>query len=65
MVHCTLPAGRVTRAVQHPFLALCIPLDVAFQFRATGPAPLEMVIATMPPWPGEAEAVFVDGPWTA
>ena len=26
--------------------------------------PLEVVITTMPPWPGEGEAIDVDGPWT-
>ena len=34
----------------------------AFQFRASGARPLELVIATMPPWPGDDEAVPVDRP---
>src|SRR5947209_1925632 len=32
--------------------AVTIPLGADFQFRATGEAPLQIVIATMPPWPG-------------
>jgi mannose-6-phosphate isomerase-like protein (cupin superfamily) len=107
MVHCTLPPGQVTQAVQHrtveevwfcvagsgqvwrraasspsppsaeaqrvaqldevvdvePGVALSIPLGVAFQFRASGARALEVVIATMPPWPGDTEAVAVDGLW--
>ena len=44
-------------------VALSIPVGTAFQFRATGNAPLRLVIVTMPPWPGEAEAVLVEGVW--
>jgi mannose-6-phosphate isomerase-like protein (cupin superfamily) len=42
-----------------------IPVGTAFQFRATGPSPLEAVAVTMPPWPGPGEAAFADseGPW--
>jgi mannose-6-phosphate isomerase-like protein (cupin superfamily) len=43
-----------------PGVALTIPLGVSFQFRTVGAAPLELVIATLPPWPGEDEAVAVD-----
>ena len=46
-------------------VALNIPLGVAFQFRALGSEPLELVIVTMPPWPGEGEAVRIDGRWQA
>ena len=48
-----------------PGLALTIPLGAHFQFRATGPEPLTFVIATSPPWPGDDEAVPVDGPWVS
>ena len=40
-----------------------IPLDVSFQFRTTGSEPLEIVITSMPPWPGADEAIIVDGVW--
>src|SRR6185503_11513778 len=94
MVHCRLPAGRVTQAVQHrtvdevwycvggagqlwrglaggasdvvdlmPGVAVSIPLGAQFQFRADDGGPLEMVIATMPAWPGMDEAIAVTGAW--
>ena len=96
MVHCRLPAGRVTQAVQHrtvdevwycvrgtgqvwrgateglsevvdlaPGVAVSIPLGAQFQFRAGAADPLEVVITTLPPWPGADEAFAVDGPWKA
>jgi mannose-6-phosphate isomerase-like protein (cupin superfamily) len=95
MVHCSLPPGRVTRAVRHrsveevwlclggrgqlwrrgaqaedvvdlePGVAVSIPLGSDFQFRADAAATLELVITTIPPWPGEDEAVPVDGKWQA
>jgi len=40
-----------------------IPIGTAFQFRATGLEPLELLITTMPPWPGPDEAVAVPGAW--
>jgi len=46
-----------------PGVALTIPLGTRFQFRATGQEPLRAVAVTMPPWPGDSEAVAVDGPW--
>jgi len=97
MVHCTLPPGQVTQAMQHRTVeevwwctagtgqlwrcdlatateevveleagvAVSIPLGTAFQFRARGAQPLELVMTTMPPWPGPAEAVPVAGAWPA
>ena len=46
-----------------PGVALTIPLGTRFQFRARGAEPLEIVGVTMPPWPGDDEAVEVPGPW--
>lgn len=43
--------------------ALSIPARAHFQFRNTGGGPLCFVIATMPPWPGDAEAVRVADHW--
>jgi mannose-6-phosphate isomerase-like protein (cupin superfamily) len=45
-------------------VALTIPVGTSFQFQNTGRVPLEAVGVTMPPWPGDGEAVTVDGPWT-
>jgi mannose-6-phosphate isomerase-like protein (cupin superfamily) len=44
-------------------VCLTIPLGTAFQFRAIGEEPLVAVAVTMPPWPGEGEAVAVAGAW--
>jgi mannose-6-phosphate isomerase-like protein (cupin superfamily) len=48
-----------------PEVALTIPLGTRFQLRNDGAEPLRAVAITMPPWPGEEEAVFVEGPWLA
>ena len=93
MVHCTLPAGATSRAVEHstveelwyvlsgtgevwrkhgdheqvvaavPGTALTIPLGTRFQFRNPGTEPLALIIVTMPPWPGAAEAARVYDHW--
>ena len=95
MVHVSLSAGAVSRAVYHRTveeLWYCvggvgrlwrsdggedsvidlsagvganIPLGVRFQFRNDGRDTLEIVIATVPAWPGEDEAVACDGEWEA
>lgn len=46
-----------------PGVCLTIPLGTQFQFRSLGDAPLAAVGVTMPPWPGEGEAIVVRGPW--
>ncbi len=46
-----------------PGVCLSIPLGTHFQFRASSDGPVAAVAVTMPPWPGEEEAVFVTGPW--
>jgi mannose-6-phosphate isomerase-like protein (cupin superfamily) len=48
-----------------PGVCLTIPLGTRFQLRCIGPDPLAAIGVTMPPWPGEGEAVLVDGPWRA
>ncbi|GAA0576651.1 hypothetical protein GCM10010172_71820 [Paractinoplanes ferrugineus] len=58
-------ADGVTETVElRPGVCLTIPLGTHFQFRALG-APLEVVAATVPPWPVSSpdEATVVDGPW--
>ena len=44
-------------------VCLTIPLGTRFQFRSTGTEPLCAVGVTMPPWPGDGEAMLVDGKW--
>ena len=46
-----------------PGVSLTIPTGTHFQFRCDGQEPLNAIGATMPPWPGEDEAFFVDGAW--
>ena len=43
--------------------AISIPVGTHFQFRTTGSEPLQFVMCTMPPWPGEEEAVRVADYW--
>jgi mannose-6-phosphate isomerase-like protein (cupin superfamily) len=46
-----------------PGVSLTIPTGTHFQFRCDGEEPLDAIGATMPPWPGEGEAFFVEGTW--
>jgi mannose-6-phosphate isomerase-like protein (cupin superfamily) len=48
-----------------PGICLTIPLGTHFQFRASAEQAVAAVAVTMPPWPGEGEAVSVVGPWKA
>jgi mannose-6-phosphate isomerase-like protein (cupin superfamily) len=40
-----------------------IPVGTTFQLRSLGPEPLAAIGITMPPWPGDGEAVRSAGPW--
>lgn len=44
---------------------ITIPKGTHFQFRSLSDEPLSAVGVTMPPWPGEHEAIPVPGPWSA
>ena len=55
--------GQEEIAELGPGVSLTIPTGTHFQFRSDGPEPLNALGATMPPWPGEGEAFFVDGTW--
>lgn len=46
-----------------PGISISIPFGTAFQFRAAPDAALQVIGVTMPPWPGEQEAVPASGPW--
>jgi mannose-6-phosphate isomerase-like protein (cupin superfamily) len=56
-------AEEIVEAV--PGVSLSIPLGTHFQLRNDGDEPLAAVAVTMPPWPGEDEAYFVEGEWAA
>ena len=44
-------------------VSIDIPVGTAFQYRCTGAASLVCTVIAMPPWPGDDEALVVDGPW--
>ena len=48
-----------------PGASMMIPVGTAFQFRADPHAPLTILGTTMPPWPGDDEALPAEGPWEA
>jgi mannose-6-phosphate isomerase-like protein (cupin superfamily) len=47
-----------------PGVCMTIPCGTGFQVRAGEREPLVVVAVTMPPWPNDAEAVRIEGPWT-
>ncbi len=55
--------GREDIATVEPGMSITIPVGTRFQFRCDGAESLTAVGVTMPPWPGEAEAYAVPGPW--
>jgi mannose-6-phosphate isomerase-like protein (cupin superfamily) len=57
------PDGREVTVEVEAGVSIDIEAGTAFQFRTTGDEPLRAVGATMPPWPGDDEAIRVDGPW--
>jgi mannose-6-phosphate isomerase-like protein (cupin superfamily) len=48
-----------------PGTCLSIPTGAHFQFRNTGDEPFEVIMATLPPWPGMDEAARVADHWPA
>ena len=44
-------------------ICLTIPVGTHFQFRSFGDQALAAIGVTMPPWPGNDEAVLVQGEW--
>jgi len=57
--------GREDIVALEPGVSVTIPVGTHFQFQASGDTALEAVGVTMPPWPGDAEAVPVPGKWKA
>jgi len=57
--------GREEIVALAPGVCLTIPLGTHFQFRGTAGQAVSAVAITVPPWPGEGEAVLVSGPWPA
>ena len=46
-----------------PGVCVTIPVGTQFQFRASASQSVAAVAITMPPWPGESEAIVVQGHW--
>ena len=44
-------------------VSIDIPVGTAFQYRCTGPDALQFLCISMPRWPGDHEATFIEGPW--
>ena len=57
--------GQAAVVDVYPGVCITIPLGTHFQFRSLGDQPLAAVAVTMPPWPGDGEAVVVTGAWDA
>ena len=55
--------GQAAVVDAYPGVSLTIPLGTQFQFRSFGDKPLAAIAVTMPPWPGEGEAIIVNGEW--
>jgi mannose-6-phosphate isomerase-like protein (cupin superfamily) len=56
---------REETSALEPGVCLTIPLGTHFQFRASSTEAVSAVGITIPPWPGDGEAVAVVGPWSA
>ncbi len=46
-----------------PGAAIDIPVGTKFQYRNISEEPLKFICVTMPQWPGDSEATFVEGVW--
>jgi mannose-6-phosphate isomerase-like protein (cupin superfamily) len=56
-------AEREETVALMPGVCLTIPLGTHFQFRAAPDEAVSVVGVTMPPWPGDDEAIPVTGQW--
>lgn len=55
--------GTEQLAVLESGISIDIPAGTAFQYRCIGGEPLRFLCVAMPPWPGDEEVSFIDGPW--
>ncbi|MCC6792406.1 MAG: cupin domain-containing protein [Thermomicrobiales bacterium] len=44
-------------------MSITIPVGTHFQFRTRGSVPFQFIMCTIPPWPGDGEAVRVADRW--
>jgi mannose-6-phosphate isomerase-like protein (cupin superfamily) len=47
-----------------PGVSVDIPVGTAFQYRNVGDEPLTFICISMPSWPGDHEALHLEGIWT-
>ena len=57
------PEGNESVTELQPGVSVDIPVGTAFQYRCRGSVPLTFICTALPPWPGDEEAVIVEGPW--
>ncbi len=70
--YCLSGRGEIWRATgdyeevveTRPETSISIPVGTHFQFRNVGDEALTFAITTMPPWPGDSEAIRVADYWT-
>lgn len=55
--------GRTEVTALNAGSCVTVPHGTVFQFRSLGPEVLTAVAVTMPPWPGDGEAVRAEGAW--
>jgi mannose-6-phosphate isomerase-like protein (cupin superfamily) len=55
--------GQATIVDVYAGVCLTLPLGTHFQFRSFGDEPLAAIAITMPPWPGNDEAIVIEGAW--
>ena len=58
-----LQSGQEETVPVEAGVCITIPLGTHFQFRSIGYEPLAAIGVVMPPWPGEGEAMVVEGKW--
>ena len=56
-------SGEEVTVPMLPGVSIDIPVGTAFQYRCIGEEPLRFLCIAMPPWPGDAEATQIEGPW--
>lgn len=55
--------GQESTVPLAPGVCVAITRGTAFQFRCIGDEALRIIAVTMPPWPGNEEALLVPGKW--
>lgn len=50
-------------SILEPGTSIDVPAGTAFQYRNVADQELKFICISMPPWPGDSEASYVDGAW--